>query len=223
MTTRSNVSRRRVVATLAAASLAGCLGDSDGASDDATTGTTDPADTSTPGTTTSGFPTESDDSSGDTSPAGSCAAAFGDTDRRYEPGDRELAHTFVYPLGGEIVVTDADDFGGPLTRFGYPPSDDGQYEQYLSVRERVVDDGRDSGAAYTESDSWSATTVTYEGRERTAAVNRITDTQEIWIFSATDDETTYEFEVYAERGTGDACPDAYHSICRRVAESFEPR
>jgi hypothetical protein len=217
------MSRRRVVAAVAAASLAGCLGDSDGASGEAPTGTAGTSDTPAPGTTTNGLPTDSDGTTGDTSPAGSCAAAFGDTDRRYEPGDRELAHTFAHPLGGEVVVTDDDDFGGPLTRFGYAASGDGQYEQYLSVRERVVDDGRDAGAAYAESDAWSATTVTYGGRERTAAVNRVTDAQEIWIFSAADPDATYEFEVLAERGTGDACPDAYHGICRRVAESFERR
>ncbi|MFC4406116.1 hypothetical protein [Haloarchaeobius iranensis] len=223
MTTGSTTSRRRVLAALAATGLAGCLGDSDGASDDAPAGATDATDTPAPGTTTDGLPTQSEDPAGDTSPSGSCAVAFGDTDRRYEPGDRELDHTFLYPLGGEVVVTDDDDIGGRLTRFGYPASDDAQYEQYLSVRERIVDDGRDAGAAYAESDSWSATTVTYEGRERTAAVNRVTDTQDIWIFSAPDDDATYEFEVFAEQGIGDACPDAYHDICHRVANSFEPR
>lgn len=220
MTIDSGMSRRSVLTAVVAGSLAGCLGDTGEQPSDGPSGSTD---TTTASLTTTDLPTDSDGASGDTSLAGSCAAAFGDTDQRYDPGDRELAHTFVYPLGGEVVVTAADDFGGPLTRFGYAADGDGQYEQYLSVRERVVDDGRDAGAAYAESDSWSSTTVTYAGRERTAAVNQVTDAQEIWIFSATDADATYEFEVLAERGTGDACPDAYHAICRRVAESFERR
>lgn len=222
MTTDTTVTRRGVLATLAAGALAGCLGTGDGASSGDPTGTRDTDDSPTPGTTT-GLPTESDGPGGDTSLAGSCAAAFGDTDRRYEPDDRDLSHTFAYPLAGEVVVTEDEATGGHLTRFGYAASGDGRYEQYLSVRERVVDDGRDSGAVYAGTDAWSATTVSYQGRERTVAVNSIVDDQRIWIFSATDAGTTYEFEVLAERGTGDACPDAYHAVCRRVAASFEPR
>jgi len=68
--------------------------------------------------------------SGDTSPAGSCDAAFGDTDRTYEPASSQWVVTFAYPMGGEVSFTGSggDEIAAAI---GYVPGGDGGYAHEL--------------------------------------------------------------------------------------------
>lgn len=214
-TNHGTVGRRRFLAALAAGGVttvvAGCLGDA-------------PAATPTPAQDdTDALPTDSGEASGDTSLAGSCAAAFGDTDQRYDPGDRPLVATFAYPMAGAVFEERSSDTEA-VTAIGYAAAEDGQYEQTLRVTQRGPVDEEDVGERYVQRDGWEAGgTVTYDGGERAVAVRRTDDTAVAWVFGIPGSDGTYEIEVRTAVGAGDPCPDTYDAVCERVSRSFQPR
>jgi hypothetical protein len=227
MDARESMSRRTVLGLVAAGALAGCGGM---LRDDTGTGPDD--DEATPGTATAtptpsepgpGGLDENGSDAGDTSLAGSCAAAFGDTDRRYDPGDRDVVTTFAYPLAGEVVgETDGSDGHTTVVDYG---DGEGPTLQRLVVTERgPLDVPADVGASYVETDDeWEAAgTVTFDGSTRTVAARRRDDgLAHLWGFEGPDG--TYSVEIECSAVDGEPCPDAYEAVCRRVSASVERR
>lgn len=206
-TTGRRPTRRRLLGVLAAGSLAGCLGSRSGAEEPTPTATGDGGD---------GLPTDGGTGAGDTSLAGSCAAAFGDTDRRYDPGERELVATFAYPLAGEIFA-ESDDDGVSETAIGYGEAERGEFRHRLGVFQRGPVD-YDVVESYAGESDWAAgPTVRYAGEDRPVAVLQ-SDTVAAWVFGV----GTYELETRVGANGGEACPDVYRNIVGRVARSFEP-
>jgi len=218
------LTRRRTLGLLgagAAGALAGCTGggsDADGGGDE----TTD-------GSGSGGGPDDENggDSSG-TSPAGTCASAFGDTDQTYDPpADNSWIVAFDYPMSATTFYEDNTSTGA-VANFGYIEAElEGNYEHQLQVVQRgpLEDIDPDVGAARIEDfDDFEADgTVTFDGSERTVAVKR---TQGVSIiqtigFQHSDGEI-YSVTVQCSVGTGDPCPETYEAICERVLASLRP-
>jgi hypothetical protein len=239
----------RAVATGATLSLAGCTalggqtgpangGDSrDGSGDTPTptespapaeAGTETPTPAGSPTPTGAGetdgtggpLPTDTGETTGETSLAGSCSAAFGDTDQQYEAASSQWVVTFAYPMGGEVAFAGAagDEIGATI---GYDPDMDGGYAHELTV---VQEDGATiTVAELLEEAGWeSGAPVTYDGTEHPVAV-RLTPDSVTMVFAVEADGVTHGIIVSATPGLAEACPDVYAAVCRRVLESVAPR
>jgi hypothetical protein len=214
-TETTKLHRRGFLGLLAVGALAGCAGG--GPTDGRSTATPTAED---PTTTEGPMPTGTDSSTGGTSLAGSCASAFGDTDRRYDPGDRGLVATFAYPLAGTIYE-ESGEGGEYVTAIGYGATESGEYRHRVRLYQRgpvyydVVE-------TYTDEPDWVEDgTVRYDGTDRPVAVLQ-SDTTAQWRFGIDGPDGTYEIEVQVGANVGEPCPDVYENICARVANSFEP-
>lgn len=207
---RGTMGRRGFLGLLAVTTIAGCAGG--GSSNEGTPTSTDtPAD---------GMPTGTSGTPGETSLAGSCASAFGDTDQRYDPGDRGLVATFAYPMAGTIYEESTEGME-ILTSIGYGENDYDEYRHRLRVFQRGPVE-YDVVETYTSADDWvEGEPVTYDGAELPVA-ELDSDTTAAKFFGIEGPDGTYELEVRVGANIGDPCPDVYANICDRVANSFEP-
>lgn len=212
-----SLSRRAVLALVVAGGLAGCAGGAAAPETDDNTQTETPSE---PG----GLGGDDGDTTSGTSLAGSCEAAFGDTDVRYDPGERDLQTTFAYPLGGELTAEESSD-GEQSTALQYTDGD-GTPLHALAVTERGPLDGEpaDVGAeAVAGGDDWEdAGPLTVGGDGRTVAAER-TENAVVYRFGVDGRDGTYAIEIRCGVADGEACPTAYESVCRRVADSVELR
>lgn len=211
------LTRRRSLGLLVAGTLAGCLGSvgSDTEDDGETrTGTNDTTDTAG----SSELPGDGS-ANADTSPADGCGSVFGDTDERYEPGERPLVASFAYPIGGRIS-SEADTSRESLTLVNYGNSERGQQ---LSVAQRAAPESQyDVDTIYGDRPGWqTGRTVRYDGTDR-PVVTRQADDSETWLFRTSAGDEPYELEVRTSALQGEPCPAAYTAVCERVANSFEP-
>ena len=238
-----NVTRRRVLGLLGTGTVVGLAGGSSGTTNvdgneqgaqpsatpdavDQPTTTTDQqretvTEQSADTTTTSESPlpdSEGSDTAG-TSLAGTCGAAFGDTDTRYDPGGNWVV-TFAYPMGGEVINE---------TRYnvnvGYPAGEDGLHDHSITINQRGPYDGdSDIGATRfaNEPQFTDKTTATYQGSERTVAVIR-NDFSVIWTMGIQGPDGVYELQAQGSVRMGDPCPEAYDLVCERVMNSFQPK
>ena len=207
--------RRRLLSLIAAsgvaAGLAGCSG---GGGDDAGT-----AAGTTP-TATDGMPPVDGSAGAGTSLAGSCGAAFGDTDQQYQAVSSQWIVTFAYPMGGEVFYAGSagDEIAASI---GYVPDGNGGYAQELTVTQE--DGATMTAEELAEQDGWkSGDPVTYEGAEHAVAVQSSDDSVTM-SFVVEGDEETHGLLVTAAPGTAEPCPEAYTGVCRRVLESITPR
>ncbi len=204
--------RRGVLGLLAAGGLAGCLG-----GDGTPIATrTEPTTTETPTP-----PTTDGGTDAGTSPAGSCAADFGDTDERYKPGDRDLVATFSYPMGG-MVSAETVEGDTYETVVSYPAADSADNRHLIRTFQRGPVD-YDVVEEYSSKTAWEkGETVSYGGTERPVVVFP-SDAAPVWVFGVEEPDGTYELMTKLLTGRGyEPCEDAYPAICERVARSFEP-
>lgn len=203
-------SRRAILGLLAASAVAGCS--SGGNGDDGATQSGPEGGTGPGGDT---------DDSSDTSLAGSCESAFGDTLQPYDTSDRGMIATFSYPMGGEVTFEQSDDVGH-LTSFGYGRGEISSLHS-LIVGETGPLGGPDTAPeAYEyEEDTETATVTTYGGQTIPAHVRPRPDSV-TYLVRVEGPDGTYELTAQAEAGEGDPCPETYDTISRQVIESFEP-
>lgn len=218
-----SISRRTVLGAVAASAVAGCL--SGGANDDSSGGSGDDQSGGPGDDTSGGLGGDSqggDGDSGDTSLAGSCESVFGDTMERYDTGDRGMVASFSYPMGGEVVFERSDDVDH-VTGIGYGRGETSPLQD-LTVSERgPLSSTGDATEAYAFDDDYeSGTVTTYGGQERPAAIRRTEDESVTYVVRVEEPDGFYEFSATTAVGEGEPCLDAYESVTRRVAESFEP-
>lgn len=210
------ISRRAVLGLLAAAAVAGCSSDSPADGGDSTP---EPEDS---GPTTESLPGGESTDSNDTSLAGSCGAAFGDTLQAYDPGDRGMVATFSYPMGGKVTYQeDSDDLH--ITSLGYGRGEISPLHSMTISERGPYNDGDTAAAVYGDNDQYTIMTARAYGSERPIAVPKRDDGAVVWLFRAPGPDGTYEFAVQASPGEADPCTDAYESVVARVAESFRSR
>jgi hypothetical protein len=171
-------------------------------------------------------PTQPEESGGtddgsETSLAGSCASAFGDTNQTYDTSGRGMIATFSYPMGGDVNFEQSDDVGH-LTSFGYGRGEVSPLHS-LTVGETGPLGGPDTApAAYeAEEDAGTAMVTTYGGETVPAHIRRESDSV-AYLVRVEGPDGTYELTAQTQAGEGDPCPETYERISRQVVESFEP-
>jgi hypothetical protein len=203
-----------------AISVAGCAGSGGQPTEDEADGNTGPVAGDTTTATGDRPPAESGGSDSGTSLAGSCAAAFGDTDQEYEAASSQWVVSFAYPMGGDVIFAGSggDDIGASI---GYVPDFDGGYDHELTVVQEdgatVTVDELVAGGDWESGDS-----VTYDGTERAVAVQSTPDSVTM-VFTIEGSEENHGIVVSVAPGVAEACPDVYATVCRRVLESMAPR
>ncbi|WP_254272218.1 hypothetical protein [Haloarcula marina] len=208
-------SRRELLGLLALGALAGCAGSEPDRGGDATATQTEPE-------SGGSLPGESGDDSGETSLAGSCASAFGDTMQRYDVGDREMVATFSYPMGGEVTL-EQDDAVAHGTVIAYGEGDLSPLHSITVFERGPTGEPLDATEAYEFDDqSESGTITTYGGQERPVVIRRRDDPAVSYIFHADGPDGVYVFDVTTAADEAAGCLETYESVTRRVAESFEP-
>lgn len=213
-----NVSRRAVLGVLAAGAVAGCSsggqGENGGGGDGGST--SEPA-----GAGGNGQGSAGTDDSSDTSLAGSCASAFGDTLQSYDSSGRDMITSFSYPMGGEVTFEQSDDVGH-LTSFGYGRGELSSLHSLIVGETGPVGGADTAPAAYEmEDDADTATVTTYGGQTVPAHIRREPDSV-TYLVRVEGPDGTYELYAQAEAGEADPCPETYDAISRRVVESFQP-
>jgi hypothetical protein len=203
-------SRRELLGLVAAGVVAGCS--SGEPSGDAETVTAPPP----------GGPADNGSDDAGTSLAGSCASNFGDTLQPYDVGDRDMIATFSYPMGGEIT-TEQDNPNSHVTGFGYGRGEVSALHTLTVSETGPTGEPPDATEAYEFDDRFEDGTVgTYGGQQRPVAIRRTGDSSVTYIFHVDSPDGVYVFSVQTAVGAGEPCPDAYESVTRRVAASFEP-
>jgi len=211
------LSRRTVLALVAAGGLAGCSGSL--AQSSGATPTPTPTE---PGRGGGLEPDDGGDRSG-TSLSGSCEAAFGDTGRRYDPGERELLIAYEVPMGGELVAEDTGE-DGRATTWHYTDADGTPLQQLVVTERGPLAEPADVGATYVaRTAEWEdAGTIAFEGSERTVA-RRTGDSSVSYVWGFEGPDGTYAVGIQCGVVDGERCPAAYESVCRRVTDSVRRR
>lgn len=208
-----NCSRRELIGLMAIGALAGCTGSGPGGSGDDSEGDGQDDGEDLPG----GSGGDNDE----TSLAGSCASAFGDTMERYDVGSRNLLATFSYPMGGEII-SEQDDSVARGTSIGYGEGELSSLHSVTIFERGPTSEPLDATVAYEFDDRMeSGTVTTFGGQERPVAIFRRDDPAVSYIFHVQGPDGVYLYDVTTSAGESDGCPDVYESVTRRIAESFE--
>jgi hypothetical protein len=202
-----NVTRREMLGLVAAGAIAGCSGGD--ATDETGESSSDTPETDGPG--------GGSDGAVGTSLAGSCAANFGDTLKRYDPDGRGMVATFGYPMGGYITA-EQDESDGYVTGIGYGRGDISPTHGMTISEFGPFTDTGDATELYGWNDEYDTGSVrTWGGQTRPAAILRRDDSV-TYLVRADGPDGFCEFGA----GEGEPCPETYDAIARRVIESFEP-
>ena len=200
---------------LAAGVVAGCSSNEGG-----DTGTPDEesgGETASPGEESGG----DTDGTGETSPAGSCASAFGDTLQPYDTSGRGMISTFSYPMGGEVNFEQSDDVGH-VTTFGYGRGEISPLHSLLVGETGPLGGPETAPEAYEYEEGTETGTVTTYGGQTVPAHIRPQPDSVTYLARVEGPDGIYELSAQVSAGEGEPCPDTYDSIARQVIESFEP-